>query len=192
MKNNKGFTLVELLLVIVIISTLTGVVLSVVNVNGMRARSRDSQRKSDIAKIQAALELYYTDNRSYPISTGGNWINVGAAGNPLSSALVPSYIDVLPNDPSYSTAATDPCSRDFNGDSTNDYRYNYRTPSTGAGFYILTALMENSVSDDDSKCSSISNWSNATCGSGSTVCGCTSGNSYNGTPDYCYGVQNPF
>ena len=187
MLNKKGFTLVELLVVIIVISILSGVVLSVVNVSGMRARSRDSQRKSDLSKIAAALELYYTDNRAYPIS--GDWINAGISTSSLATILVPNFIDVVPNDPSYTTSITDPCNRASGG--VNVYRYNYRTTSTGSR-YLLTALMENATSDDDSKCSSLANWSNTTCGGGSATCGCTSGDSWNGTPDYCYGIQNPF
>ena len=194
MLNKKGFTLVELLLVIIIISVLSGVVISVVNTSALRARARDSQRKSDLSKIQTALELYYTDNRNYPPSPSGNWMDVAETetSNPLRSALVSAFIDVLPNDPSYNMSIDDPCNRDGNSNGVFDYRYNYRTPSTGAPFYILTALMENATSDDESKCDELTNWSASTCGGGGATCGCTSGDSYQGTLDYCYGVQNPF
>lgn len=187
----NGFTLVELLIVIIVISILSGVVLTVVNPSAMRARARDSQRKSDLAKVQNALEAYYTDFRSYPISTGGNWINAGITGTSLATALVTNYIDILPNDPSYAVNATNPCSRDFNGGGVFDYRYNYRTSNVGS-YYILTAIMENAASDDDSKCSALVNWGRATCGAGASTCGCTAGDSYQGSLDYCYGVQNPF
>jgi prepilin-type N-terminal cleavage/methylation domain-containing protein len=82
--NKKGFTLVELLIVIIVISILSGVVISVVNVSGMRARARDSQRKADLSKIASALELFYTDNRSYPPTAGGGWINAGISSSSLS------------------------------------------------------------------------------------------------------------
>jgi hypothetical protein len=52
--------------------------------------------------------------------------------------------------------------------------------------------MENAASDDDSKCSSLVNWTRNACGSGSTLCGCSSGDSYQGSLDYCYGIENPF
>jgi prepilin-type N-terminal cleavage/methylation domain-containing protein len=188
-KQQKGFTLVELLIVIIVMSVLSGAVISIVNVSGMRARGRDSQRKSDISKIASALELYYTDNRSYPISA--NWINAGVSTSALATNLVPNYIDVIPNDPSYIVDVATPCSRNGGGSADFDYRYNYRTSSTGSR-YILTALMENASSDDESKCASLVNWTSATCGGGAVVCGCSAGDSYSGTPDYCYGIENPF
>ncbi|OGH17034.1 MAG: hypothetical protein A3C30_02165 [Candidatus Levybacteria bacterium RIFCSPHIGHO2_02_FULL_40_18] len=63
-KNGAGFTLVELLVVIVIISVLAGLLVS--NFIGVRLRGRDAQRKSDLAQIQSALELYRADNGYYP------------------------------------------------------------------------------------------------------------------------------
>jgi len=191
-KNKKGFTLVELLVVIIVISILSGVVLSVVNVTGMRARARDSQRKSDLSKIASALELYYTDNRTYPPSSAtGAWINAGISTSALATALVPNFIDVVPNDPSYINAVADPCNRNGAGNADFDFRYNYRTPSSGA-IYLLTAIMENAASDDESKCSSLYNWSRNLCGTGSTLCACAAGDSWQGTLDYCYGIENPF
>jgi len=50
-KNGAGFTLVELLVVIVIISVLAGLLVS--NFIGVRLRGRDAQRKSDLAQIQS-------------------------------------------------------------------------------------------------------------------------------------------
>ncbi len=188
-KKQNGFTLVELLIVIIVMSVLSGVVISVVNVSGMRARSRDSQRKSDISKIASALELYYTDNRSYPISA--NWVNAGIATSVLSTNLVPNYIDVIPNDPNYIVDIATPCNRNGGGSADFDYRYNYRTSSTGSR-YLLTALMENASSDDESKCASLVNWTSSTCGGGADNCGCAGGDSYTGALDYCYGIENPF
>jgi prepilin-type N-terminal cleavage/methylation domain-containing protein len=63
----KGFTLVELLIVIVIIAVLAGILFA--NLVGVRQRARDSQRKADLRQIQAALELYRSDHGSYPIGT---------------------------------------------------------------------------------------------------------------------------
>ena len=61
----KGFTLIELLVVVAIIGVLATVVLGALG--DARAKARDAKRQSDIKTIQNALELYYTDNGSYPV-----------------------------------------------------------------------------------------------------------------------------
>ena len=55
----KGFTLLELLVVIGIIGVLAA--LSLPNFMSARARARDGQRKSDLVQIQKAFELYKFD-----------------------------------------------------------------------------------------------------------------------------------
>jgi len=61
----KGFSLIELLVVIVIIILLGTV--SVVALNDQRAKARDSQRISDIRQIRTALEFYRSDEGEYPV-----------------------------------------------------------------------------------------------------------------------------
>lgn len=68
MKNKKGFTLVELLVVVAIIGILAAI--SVVALNTARARARDSRRVADVRQIQTALELYYNDMGTYPGTLG--------------------------------------------------------------------------------------------------------------------------
>ncbi|OGY42214.1 MAG: hypothetical protein A2Y67_01715 [Candidatus Buchananbacteria bacterium RBG_13_39_9] len=67
--NNKpeqgGFSLIELLIVIVVIILLGTI--SVIALNNQRAKARDAQRISDIREIRTALELYRSDSGEYPI-----------------------------------------------------------------------------------------------------------------------------
>jgi len=93
----KGFTIVELLIVIVIIGILAAI--TIVAYNNIQQRARDSARTSDIAGIQKALELYRADSGEYP-SVGTD--NVGYNLSTLSTALVPKYINSIPNDPNAS------------------------------------------------------------------------------------------
>lgn len=65
--NKKGFTLIELLVVIAIIGLLS--TLAVVALGSARQKANDAKRLSDIKQIQTALELFYTDNNSYPTGT---------------------------------------------------------------------------------------------------------------------------
>lgn len=58
--NKKGFTLLELLIVIGIIATLSVIVMLVLNPAETLRKSRDTQRMSDLATLKTALGLYMT------------------------------------------------------------------------------------------------------------------------------------
>lgn len=66
-KNNKskGFTLVELLIVIVIIGILAGIGLG--SFASTQRKGRDARRKADLDNIVKALESYYNDYGQYPL-----------------------------------------------------------------------------------------------------------------------------
>lgn len=170
---NKGFTLIELLIVVMLIGVLSGVVISIVNAGGFRAKARDAQRIADLEKIRSALELYFADNRYYPVSDG-SWLNIAADGNVLVTSLESEYLNKVPVDPSQNGLNGGPC----NG--TTTYRYNYRTGGGGSA-YVLTAIMEIVESNDGNECDQLSNIT------GGAVGGCAAWS----TADYCYGVQNP-
>jgi len=105
-KSTSGFTIVELLIVIVVIAILATI--SVVAFNGVQMRARDAKRASDIATIAKALEAYYAVNGRYPagLCTGscvvnGAWSTTNDASNSwdnLKNALVPNYISSLPSE----------------------------------------------------------------------------------------------
>ena len=63
MKRRKGFTLIELLVVIAIMSLVASV--AVIAFNQARRQARDARRVADIKQIHTALELYYSDKKSY-------------------------------------------------------------------------------------------------------------------------------
>lgn len=103
-RRQSGFTIVELLIVIVIIGILAAI--TIVAYNGIQQRARDSQRASDLTTLNKALELYYIDNGEYPPSPNGstsmsaNWSTTAdASWQNLATYLVPKYISKLPSDP---------------------------------------------------------------------------------------------
>ena len=61
---NQGFTIVELMIVISVISILAGI--SIVSYNGMQKGTRDKEREADVEAIQAELESYYNQEGGYP------------------------------------------------------------------------------------------------------------------------------
>lgn len=170
---HKGFTLIELLIVVLIIATLTGVAIGVLNTRSIKGKARDAQRTSDIKKIQAALELYFAQNRVYPSFPGPQWNDITGSDN-VSTALSPSYINKVPTDPTPNPVSGSPCT----ATSTPQYTYSYHT-NAGSTAYVLTALMETITSNDSSTCASLNNWS---------TIGCTLTTSL---ADICYGVENP-
>ena len=60
----KGFTIVELLIVIAVIGILAVLVLN--TYSGVQARARDTDRTNDITQISTQLEVYFADNGKYP------------------------------------------------------------------------------------------------------------------------------
>lgn len=89
-----GFTIVELLIVVVVIAILASI--TVVGYSGISSRSRDSVRASDVRNIKNALEMYKADAGVYPDVCGG--MGVGCNASLLASALVPKYTSAIPQD----------------------------------------------------------------------------------------------
>lgn len=65
MGRSRGFTIVELLIVVTIIALLASLV--VASVANSQARARDAKRKTDIKAIAKALDMHYADKSSYTL-----------------------------------------------------------------------------------------------------------------------------
>lgn len=60
----RGFTLIELMIVIVILGILMGTILP--RLTGAQSRARDTARRADLSNIAQALEVYFADFGEYP------------------------------------------------------------------------------------------------------------------------------
>jgi len=60
----EGFTIVELLIVIVVIGILAGLVIT--TFNGIQQKARDTERETDIKALHSQVEAYYAQNGKYP------------------------------------------------------------------------------------------------------------------------------
>ena len=82
----EGFTLIELMVVLVIIGLLATIV--IINVMPAADRAAVTKARADIATLEQGIEMYRLDNRRYPTSAEG--LQVLVAGR---------YIPRLPDDP---------------------------------------------------------------------------------------------
>lgn len=111
MQKQKGFTIIEIIVVIAIIAVLSSIVM--VNVGNARAKARDARRKSEMRGLQKALVMYYAANGSFP-STGGNYYSsepgdqVSDNGGNYIPGLTPTYMSGLPRDPRGGTSQIQP------------------------------------------------------------------------------------
>jgi prepilin-type N-terminal cleavage/methylation domain-containing protein len=98
MKATKGFTIVELLVVIVVIAILAAI--TIVAYNGIQARATDAGNLSNANAITKAIAAYKIDNNNVPpICSAGD--GQGCALSTISSQLVSTYLSQLPNDSAY-------------------------------------------------------------------------------------------
>ncbi len=95
-KFSLGFTLVELLLVVSIISILSGVVISIVNSDRQKKVAQDAVKKTTLDKLITGVQAYYAIEGKYPVdeSIDGNPLNDGATGD---DDLVKVYITAWPD-----------------------------------------------------------------------------------------------
>lgn len=92
----KGFTIVELLIVIVVIAILAAIV--IVAYNGITARAANVRVQTDIKSVQNLVEQYNALNGSYP-STGGLSVvrsDANCSGGTRQSDWVPNLSNGLP------------------------------------------------------------------------------------------------
>ncbi len=130
----RGFTLVELLVVMAIIGVLAA--LGVGNYVSTQAKARDSQRKQDLRQLSNALELYLGDYGRYPFDSGGR-----IAGCPSTTSTPCSWGSGTFTDGNTVYMKT------VTADPSSSYFYVYEVSSDGQKFRIFVYL-ENSQDPD--------------------------------------------
>jgi general secretion pathway protein G len=137
----NGFTIVELLIVIVVIGILAAI--TIVAYNGLQDRGKYSLMQSDLKSITKALELYKVDNGNYPNTIGqagctNNWCGWDqVTGDSFIIGVSPKYVAKLPQLPT-ANASNDTYLYQSNG---ADYQLiRYRAAALGG---LSTAEMTN-------------------------------------------------
>lgn len=131
-KTLKGYTLIEMLMVVAIIGVLASSIL--IGLGSARSKARDARRITDLKSTQTALELYYSKYGVYPSRSPGSnetweWADLV---NVLTSSETGLKISKVPKDPLNNT----------------EYVYKYATDGQN---YILGAKLETkdqSLDDD--------------------------------------------
>lgn len=101
MKTKVGFTLVELLIVIVVIAILAAI--SIVAYNGIQDRASDTKMRAGISQIDKAIKLWHIDHGELPVGGWGSTapINPSAtnctdgSGGWLTGSYICTFGDVL-------------------------------------------------------------------------------------------------
>lgn len=97
LRRSRGFTLIEVMVVIVILGVLAALV--VPKVMSRPDEARVVAARQDISAIMQALKLYKLDNRRYPSNEQGLQALVVKPGTPPVPENWKSYLEKLPLDP---------------------------------------------------------------------------------------------
>ncbi len=149
-KRNQGFTIVELLIVIVVIGILA--LLVITTYAGIQAKARDSKRSSDVKSLQTQIEAFFSQKGYYPSRADMN-------NATWRKTNMPSLDANAIKDPKSTSSDCDPTSDSstcFGATATTGKHYQYaptqsdgstacETDDTGCAAYNLVANYENTV-----------------------------------------------
>ena len=104
----RGFTLLEMLLVIAIIAILAAIVIVAINPVRQLAQARNAQRASDLNSLNKAVQQYYIDNKAWPGTPAIDSDLTDVCDSSVDtdddscvnlSSMVPDYIAAIPQNP---------------------------------------------------------------------------------------------
>jgi type II secretion system protein G len=162
-RKQTGFTIVELLIVIVVIGILAAI--TIVAYNGIQSRATDSTRRSDVNSVRKAIEAEYTQTGQYPLAGNGSSTCLSAPHwacwgfTPETRFVRSEFLQKMPQDPKYYDSAACGYPNSF---ATRAYYYSVTSDRQG---YTVGTFLE-SVSTNDPNylapanrgCGSFMNW----------------------------------
>ncbi|MGH7142462.1 MAG: type II secretion system protein [Candidatus Saccharimonadales bacterium] len=127
LKKQKGFTIVELLIVIVVIGILATLVL--VTYTGVQSKARDTVRQTDIDAVDSHLETFYAQYGFYPSEADLAQTGTGNFVSTFMQGLDPNSL-TSPEGGTIATAAQ----------SSGNYSYGYVASGTSCTNTTLTTI----------------------------------------------------
>ncbi|OVE78799.1 hypothetical protein BVY00_01935, partial [bacterium G20] len=140
---SRGFTIVELLIVIVVIGILA--VLVALTYNGIKQKERDTERKDDVKTLHGRLEAYQAQNGKYPTLANVNdatWRSTNMKGLDIAALQDPKgptaklVASPAPNAYAYAVSPAN-CDNGAAGDCTS---YTLTATLEGGGTYVKQSL----------------------------------------------------
>ena len=136
---SKGFTIVELLIVIVVIGILATLV--IVTFTGIQQKARNSQRQSDLQALQTQLEAFYSQNGYYPALADIN--TTSWRDSNMKNLDKNAMIDPSNSDQTSATLASEPAAKVYSYEVTDSD--DAACSGETCAKYTLTATYEGTV-----------------------------------------------
>ena len=169
----KGFTLVELLIVIGILAILVAAVVVVLNPAQLLAQARDGQRMSDLDAVRSAINLYMTTASSVAFTatttltattTGAPATWTGAVVNASTAVTNAGWVNIDLS----SISGGSPLSRlPIDPTNSGSYQYGYRSNAASTTYKLISRLESTkyraNMATDGGAFSTCSTYAEATC-----------------------------
>jgi type IV pilus assembly protein PilA len=130
-RDEKGFTLIELMIVIAIIGILAAI--AIPQFNAYRARSYNAAANTDIRNLMTACEGYFVDWDTYPLAAATEVNTVlakyGYGTDSVSPGVNPDRIEIERNDTGTAYSITNV----FNSRAGDEYAVTYSANGPGGG-----------------------------------------------------------
>lgn len=142
-KKQNGFTIIELIIVIVVVGILIAIVIS--TYSGIQVKERNSKRETDVQALQTQLEAFYSQNGYYPSLNDINnsvWRAKNMPNLNAADMIDPSAVDKNVAD---AKLAAKPAPKVIAYQVTDSNGNPCETKDTSCAKYTLTATFEGSV-----------------------------------------------
>ena len=140
-ETQRGFTIPELLVAILLVVIFGGLSIFLLRTNDVEAQIRASQRKYDVALIVQAVNAYRDDTGTLPDGITTEFQAIASDELNLCEALVPTYLSDIPYDPSEGMITQDgDCNADDQQYSTG---YSIKKNATGTEVSVAATTSEN-------------------------------------------------